>query len=144
MKFIRSLPLMWASTRWPFSSSTANIVLGNGSMTVPSTSIASFLATGVDASLSHGECRSAGTDTRTRSVPEGPLQRQTRVSFRGPRSSSSYRGKDLWAVLGDRDRVLEMGGQGAVPCHDRPAVRLDRDLAPALGQHRLDGEADAR
>ena len=43
MKFIRSLPLMWASTRWPFSSSTANIVFGSGSMTVPSTSIASRL-----------------------------------------------------------------------------------------------------
>ena len=28
MKFIRSLPLMWARTRWPFSSSTANIVFG--------------------------------------------------------------------------------------------------------------------
>ena len=47
MKFIRSLPLMCARTRWPFSSSTANIVFGSGSMTVPSTSIASFLATGV-------------------------------------------------------------------------------------------------
>ena len=47
MKFIRSLPLMWAKTLWPFSNSTANIVLGSGSMTVPSTSIASFLATGV-------------------------------------------------------------------------------------------------
>src|SRR6266540_1580251 len=48
MKFIRSLPLMCANTRWPFSSSTANIVLGSGSITVPSTSIASFLATGVE------------------------------------------------------------------------------------------------
>src|SRR5436190_332062 len=52
MKFIRSLPLICASTRWPFSSSTANIVLGSGSITVPSTSIASFLATGVSSSLS--------------------------------------------------------------------------------------------
>ncbi len=46
MKFMRSLPLMWARTRWLFSSSMANIALGSGSMTVPSTSIASFLATG--------------------------------------------------------------------------------------------------
>src|SRR4029453_11096847 len=68
MKFIRNLPLMWASTRWPFSSSTANIVFGNGSMTVPSTSIASFLATGWSASLSHAECRPGRADTRTRSV----------------------------------------------------------------------------
>src|SRR4051794_16851441 len=46
MKFIRSLPLIWARTRCLFSNSMANIAFGNGSMTVPSTSIASFLATG--------------------------------------------------------------------------------------------------
>src|SRR5262245_11716796 len=46
MKFIRSLPLMCASTRCLFSNSMANIAFGSGSMTVPSTSIASFLATG--------------------------------------------------------------------------------------------------
>ena len=38
--------LMWARTRCLFSSSMANIAFGSGSMTVPSTSIASFLATG--------------------------------------------------------------------------------------------------
>src|SRR5256885_5501055 len=36
---------MWASTLCPFSSSTRNIALGRGSTTVPSTSIASSLAT---------------------------------------------------------------------------------------------------
>src|SRR5205823_89417 len=41
MKFIRILPLTCASTRWPLSSSTRNIAFGNGSTTVPSTSIAS-------------------------------------------------------------------------------------------------------
>src|SRR6266849_4928355 len=41
MKFIRILPDTWASTLWPFSSSTRNIALGSGSTTVPSTSIAS-------------------------------------------------------------------------------------------------------
>src|SRR5215470_8208522 len=44
MKFMRILPLTWASTRWPFSSSTRNIALGSGSTTVPSTSIASSFA----------------------------------------------------------------------------------------------------
>src|SRR6478672_11242036 len=34
---------MWASTLWPFSSSTRNIALGNGSTTVPSTRIVSSL-----------------------------------------------------------------------------------------------------
>src|SRR5687768_16590286 len=43
MKFIRILPLTWASTRWPLSSSTRNIAFGSGSTTVPSTSIASSL-----------------------------------------------------------------------------------------------------
>src|SRR5262245_17142493 len=33
---------MWASTLCPFSSSTRNMALGSGSVTVPSTSIASF------------------------------------------------------------------------------------------------------
>src|SRR5438105_8550824 len=45
MKFMRILPLTWASTRWPFSSSTRNIAFGRGSTTVPSTSIASSLVT---------------------------------------------------------------------------------------------------
>ena len=44
MKFMRILPDTWASTLWPFSSSTRNIALGSGSTTVPSTSIASSLA----------------------------------------------------------------------------------------------------
>src|SRR5580765_1553455 len=43
MKCIRILPDTCASTRWPLSSATRNIALGNGSTTVPSTSIASSL-----------------------------------------------------------------------------------------------------
>ena len=41
MKFIRSLPLIWASTTCLFSSYTLNIALGSFSRTVPSTSITS-------------------------------------------------------------------------------------------------------
>src|SRR2546430_16995401 len=41
MKFMRIFPETWASTLWPFSSSTRNIAFGNGSTTVPTTSIAS-------------------------------------------------------------------------------------------------------
>src|SRR5215470_5210563 len=41
MKFMRIFPETWASTLWPFSSSTRNIAFGSGSTTVPSTSIAS-------------------------------------------------------------------------------------------------------
>src|SRR5690348_12659213 len=137
MKFIRSLPLMWARTRWPFSSSTANIVLGNGSMTVPSTSIASRLATGAQRSLSHDECRSGRTDTRTRSVSN------ELVGVKGVRSTSRDLREDLRTVVRDRDRVLEVGGQRSVAGHDRPAIRLHDDLVAAEREHRLDRQADA-
>src|SRR6266403_1003527 len=43
MRCIRILPDTWARTLWPLSISTRNIALGNGSTTVPSTSIASSL-----------------------------------------------------------------------------------------------------
>ena len=101
MKFIRNLPLMWASTRWPFSSSTANIVFGRGSMTVPSTSIASRLATGYVLPF------------LTRSVgPAGPThERVAYQTCRRQATVGSCLGEDLWAVVGDGDGVLEMGGQ---------------------------------
>src|SRR5262244_2055865 len=43
MRCIRILPDTWARTLWPLSISTRNIALGNGSTTLPSTSIASSL-----------------------------------------------------------------------------------------------------
>ena len=52
--------------------------------------------------------------------------------------------QDLGAVLGDGDRVLEVGGQRAVAGDDGPAVGLDLDLVAAEREHRLDGEAEAR
>src|SRR5690606_37734774 len=39
-------PEMWANTLWPFSSSTLNMALGRGSITVPSRTIASSLGLG--------------------------------------------------------------------------------------------------
>src|SRR5436190_9242782 len=121
MKFIRSLPLMWARTRWPFSSSTANIVLGSGSMTVPSTSIASFLATGVSRTPSHRHAGPAGADTRTLRIPN-PSKSDNRSN------DPSDGGEDLRSSLRDRDRVFEVGGQRAVPRDDRPAIRPGFDL----------------
>src|ERR1700730_10257338 len=41
MKFLRILPETWARTRCLFSSSTRNMALGNGSITVAITSMAS-------------------------------------------------------------------------------------------------------
>src|SRR4029077_5682064 len=43
---MRIFPEMWASTLWPFSSSTRNIAFGSGSITVPSRTIASSLGLG--------------------------------------------------------------------------------------------------
>src|SRR5207344_2095897 len=111
MKFIRSLPLMWASTRWPFSSSTANIVLGSGSMTVPSTSIASRLATGYVLPFL---MRSAG--------PTGPTHERVAYQICGIQATASQGGQDLGTVLGHGDRILEVGGQRAILGVDRPVV----------------------
>ena len=44
MKFIRSLPEMWARMMWPFPMSTLNVVLGRASVTTPSNSIISSFA----------------------------------------------------------------------------------------------------
>src|SRR5690606_16426430 len=46
IKCMRILPEIWQSTLWPLSSSTRNIALGNGSMTVPSISMTSSLPIG--------------------------------------------------------------------------------------------------
>src|SRR4029078_4393459 len=62
-----------------------------------------------------------------------PVRRLRRglPSLRGEASSPkllrrSFDGREAcWAVFVDRDRVLEVGGQGAVGRVDRPAVRLD-------------------
>src|SRR6478672_12482893 len=43
---MRIFPEMWASTLWPFSSSTRNMAFGSGSETVPSRTIASSLGLG--------------------------------------------------------------------------------------------------
>src|SRR3989304_2868607 len=119
MKFIRSLPEMWANTRWPFSSSTANMVFGSGSRTVPSTSIASRLATGGAGSLSRDKCRPAGP-THERAAYQVVVD---------PGNPGSGRRKDLRGVLGPGDRVLEGRGQRAVGGDHGPGGRHDLDVA---------------
>src|SRR5690242_4538215 len=128
MKFIRSLPLMCARTRWPFSSSTANIVFGSGSITVPSTSIASFFANLAPWSLFSNECRPGWADTRT-------VRISTTANSDNPAISDA--GEDLRATGGDGDGVLEVGGQRAVPRRDRPVVVADLGRLRPEGEHRL-------
>ncbi len=43
---MRIFPEMWAKTLWPFSSSTLNMAFGRGSVTVPSSTIASSFGFG--------------------------------------------------------------------------------------------------
>src|SRR5204862_3944977 len=122
MKFIRSLPEMWARTRWPFSSSTANIVLGNGSITVPSTSIASFLATGSGVPFL---VPNAG--------PGGPAHERAAYQIGLIRANRGRRALDRRENHRARgrhgDRVLQVGGQRAIAGDDRQVI----------GQHRRVG-----
>src|SRR5712691_3896635 len=119
MKFIRILPLTWASTRWPFSNSTRNIAFGSGSTTVPSTSIASSLV--IDAAPASS---TPLRDGRGRwSVPAG---------------------EDVRTALRDRDRVLEVRGQAAVLRHRRPPVVQHAHLPAPHRHHGLDGQDHAR
>src|SRR3989337_493749 len=133
MKFIRSLPEMWANTRWPFSSSTANMVFGSGSRTVPSTSIASRLATGGAGSLSRDKCRPAGP-THERAAYQVVVD---------PGNPGPDRGEDRGAVPGHGDRVLEVRGERAVCGDHRPVVRHDLDVAATQREHGLNGQAHA-
>src|SRR4051812_42698260 len=105
----------------------ANIVLGSGSTTVPSTSIASRLATGSCGSLSQHECRPGRADTRTHIVSENAICRLDGCG-------------DLGAILGHRDGVLEMRREGAVRGDDGPAVIENRDVPAPEREHRLDRE----
>src|ERR671910_1164264 len=57
---MRIFPEMWARTLWPFSSSTRNMALGRGSMTVPSSTIASSLGFGRGYSSYCSACRGSG------------------------------------------------------------------------------------
>src|SRR5579859_1132635 len=108
-------------------------------MTVPSTSIASRLATGSRASLSHGECRPPGPTHEREAYQTSRLMGNWMSGAIG-----SDRREDLGPRLRHRDRVLEVGSQGPVAGDDCPVVRHDPRLPRAEGEHRLDREAQAR
>src|SRR5713226_4438977 len=126
MKFIRILPLTWASTRWPFSNSTRNIAFGSGSTTVPSTSIASSLV--IDAAPAFPNAAPASST---------PLRD-------GRGRSPVPAGEDVRTAFRDRDRVLEVRGQAAVLRHRRPPVVQHAHLPASHRHHGLDGQDHAR
>src|SRR2546421_2674567 len=76
---MRIFPEMWASTLWPFSSSTRNMAFGSGSITVPSRTIASSLGLG-----------SADLRNRCQSRDSDPLKAE-----RGRENPAQSRGESL-------------------------------------------------
>src|SRR4051812_17834240 len=116
---------MCASTLWPFSSWTRNMALGNGSTTVPSSTIASSLGFGI---VEPPRPRWKGRATGTR-------------PFRGTLyGSSACDSKHFRAVLGNGDGVLEMGRQAAVGGLHGPSVAHEHGAGTAGVHHGLDGE----
>ena len=155
MKFIRSLPLICARTRWPFSSSMANMALGNGSTTVPSTSMASFLATGGSRLLVRCWMGVGGPAVRLAagrmgitSMPgQAPTHERRLYQVMGLSGKDSpaarIGGQDAWTILRDGDRVLPVGGQAAVGGDDvQPSSSIRVSPRPER-EHGLDGQAQA-
>src|SRR6185436_1016543 len=139
---------MWANTLCPFSSSTRNMALGSGSVTVPSTSIASFFgklrvilvfrARPTRPRTSQNRLRlEAGSQytgqARTPSTSGGNIS----LTCGFERRSAAGR-QHLVPVLGHGDRVLEMGGQGPILGHHGPTVGEQAGLPAARIDHRLD------
>src|SRR6476646_7314188 len=120
---MRIFPEMCASTLCPFSSCTRNMALGNGSTTVPSSTIASSFGFGI---VEPPRLRRKGAS-------------QARKSFQGTLyGSSACDSKHFRALWGHRDGVLEMGGEAAIGRLDRPAVAHEhRPRAPDV-DHGLD------
>src|SRR5919108_1764419 len=139
MKFCRSLPEMWARTSCPFSSRTLNIAFGSGVTTSPSTSIASFFGKRHAPSSTDWLFHCLG-DTRKGRRTRRPTDRRVYISH--PNGTTALPGgEDVGSGVGDRHRVLEMGGETAVGGAHRPAIAVDLDVVAAEIEHRLDGEA---
>src|SRR4029450_12558348 len=122
---------MWANTLCPFSSSTRNMALGSGSVTVPSTSIASFFGK-LRVILVSGHVRPAhgregpppdgsGQPVYEPGTNPGPARRKHPLPCGFEQRSAAGR-QHLVTDFGHRDRVLEVGGQGPVLGHPGPAV----------------------
>src|SRR5215208_434298 len=129
---------MCASTLCPLSSSTRNCVLGSASVTVPSTSMTSSLAKDLRSQMVT-RWLSGQTNMLSRQLPHSHPHAAFSPGF------ATVPGEHPRAFVRDGDGVLEVGGEGAVGCVDRPAVPLAQaDLVAPKGDHGLNGEGHAR
>src|SRR3990170_1294269 len=110
---------MWASTSCPFARSTRNVALGNGVLTTPSTSIASFFPMCSLLSLAPSGSRSSGRQRRTLA----PSQRE-----------------HFGLTVRDRNRVLKVGREAAVQRAHGPPVVMFLGAPVAQVHHGLDGD----
>src|SRR3954471_6741199 len=93
---MRIFPEMWASTLWPFSSSTLNMAFGSGSMTVPSRTIASSLG------LGSGDLREIRIERRAGAPHRGVRGREGPTK---PRGEPTLGRRALQLCVGVPDRV---------------------------------------
>src|SRR5262249_40214578 len=103
---------MWANTLCPFSSSTRNMALGRGSMTVPSSTIASSFGFGRVGPLLTGWDGGSDTGARRTESPAGPTDNAiARGTERKARREGSFRRRDH--LLGHHPAAA-----GHPPCRD--------------------------
>src|SRR5690606_28266456 len=131
---------MWASTLWPFSSSTRNIAFGSDSTIVPSSTMASsFGLARRDSSLTAGwtPCVFGGRVGGLGRPARTPAHRPTHYAT-GPRAVHQWPGRAVFAAL----RLCAARGDQAVTAAagdlDAGALRA----GPQVGSQAADGTAD--
>src|SRR5215217_687292 len=123
MKCMRILPEMCASTLWPLSSTTRNIALGRGSITVPSTSMESSFGNqhpsfGLQMLL---EARRDSTSSLERQASSrmrttNPYELPPGAAYFAPLPTSfPAPGEDLRTLIRHENGVLEVGRELTVP-----------------------------
>src|SRR5579863_382285 len=127
------------------------MAFGKGSTIVPSTSIASSFGVSVLAALSGSFlAREGRRPPRRAMVYITPLIRLGHRFLFRPISlgfrmfTEPTEGQDLRTVLGHGYRVLEVRCEFTICGDNCPAVLEDLDLVVALGDHRFDGQNQAR
>src|SRR5437899_768301 len=138
MKFLRILPETCARTWCLFSSSTRNIALGSGSITVAMTSMASSLEFPESPFFFSSRI---GLAIVSRVYPDRPKARPLQLLPRW--SGHLFRPRqNPRPVSGNRHRVFEMRRGAAIGCFRHPLVPHAHFRAAGI-HHRFDGDDHA-